>query len=417
MSEHKATPPPAEEPRFGPEDFPASFRIASGLLIAFLVITALYVMESVFRPFFVALFLSFAFRPLARIGRKGRGSRILSYGLAGVAVFVFFFVATQVVAGNLSDFGSRAKVYQERLHGYYDRAEDTWTSMTSWAGNLASQDSEPLDPVSSTSDEGSGAVIPPEPKAKSETAEKTPARSPEMLENRILDMFRAGGAAILSALGEGIVILVFMLLMMMELDRIDQRVRDSFPDKPQRAATINQAIGEVDKAIQKYIVLKIVVSLLTGAVSAIILALFDVPYVLTFALLIFLFNFIPYIGSVIATVAPVLICILDRDSENALLIGVALGVLLSGVQQIIGNLVEPKLQGKDLQLSPVIILLALAFWGWIWGITGMILAVPLMSTVKIVLARFDSTKDIARLLADVDLSNGSSPMQNQGSSR
>ncbi|MEZ6196569.1 MAG: AI-2E family transporter [Planctomycetota bacterium] len=377
---------------------PAIIRIAAGLLIAFLIVTALYVMESVFRPFFVALFLAFAFRPLSKKLVMTAGSRILGYVLAGVLVFGFFFVSTQIVAANLQDFQAQRGAYQKRLGSYLDRGKDFVDRASEWmeSAGFAEKRPEPEKPDPAT--------------IEPETADGTPKRPapPETDERRTspfdespLTLMSMGTKAVLGALGEGIVILVFMLLMMMELDRIHARIDNSFP--PARARAIHEGIEEVDRAIQKYIVLKIVVSLLTALLSAGILLLFGVPYILTFALIIFLFNFIPYIGSIIATIAPVAICVLHTDSERPLLTGVFLALSLSAVQQVIGNFVEPKMQGKDLQLSPVVILLALAFWGWIWGITGMILAVPLMSAVRIVLARFESTAEIAKMMADVEI--------------
>jgi predicted PurR-regulated permease PerM len=115
--------------------------------------------------------------------------------------------------------------------------------------------------------------------------------------------------------------------------------------------------------------------------------------------LIFLFNFIPYIGSLVAVSLPIVLSILQYAEEEPwkpLLIA----LLLLVVQRVVDNWVEPRLTGHKLGVSPLIVLLSLAFWAWLWGIVGMILAVPLTVISKIILENIRETKPLATLISN-----------------
>lgn len=152
----------------------------------------------------------------------------------------------------------------------------------------------------------------------------------------------------------------------------------------------------IDYRIRKFIVMKFLISAATGVMVGIILALFGLELALVFGVLAFLLNFIPSIGSVIATFLPLPIALVQFDS---LLPVVGVVVFPGAVQMTMGNVVEPKVMGEGLDLSPVTILLALVFWGLLWGVVGMLLAVPITAVVRIVLARFQTTLPVAELMA------------------
>ena len=117
-----------------------------------------------------------------------------------------------------------------------------------------------------------------------------------------------------------------------------------------------------------------------------------------FGLLTFLLNFIPSIGSVIATLLPLplaMVAILDYGNWPLIISVVAIP---GALQMVIGNVIEPKLMGRGLELHPVTILLSLAFWGLLWGYMGMVLAVPITAIIRIILIRFETTRAIGNLL-------------------
>ncbi|MFN3152187.1 AI-2E family transporter [Bremerella sp.] len=156
--------------------------------------------------------------------------------------------------------------------------------------------------------------------------------------------------------------------------------------------------AEIDRNVRKYIATKFFISAITGLLVWGCLAMLGMQFASMFGLIAFCLNFIPSIGSIIATLLPIPIAIVQFDS--ALMITLAI-VLPGAVQMTMGNVIEPKIMGDGLQLHPATILLALAFFGMIWGPVGMLLAAPITASVRIVLMRFKTTQPIGRLMAGV----------------
>ena len=165
------------------------------------------------------------------------------------------------------------------------------------------------------------------------------------------------------------------------------------------SSTVGPRVGiyaEIHEKVQKYIVTKFMISATTGILVGVILWVFDLDLALVFGVMAFLLNFIPSIGSVISTLLPLPIAIIQFDSVWAITAIVALpGV----VQMVIGNGIEPLVMGESLDLHPITVILSLIFWGLLWGFVGMFLATPIMAVLRIVLARFDETRPFAELLA------------------
>jgi AI-2 transport protein TqsA len=154
--------------------------------------------------------------------------------------------------------------------------------------------------------------------------------------------------------------------------------------------------AEIESTIRRYIATKLAISTVTGLLVWAILAMFGLRLAFLFGMLAFSLNFIPSIGSVIATLLPIPVAVVQFQDPWLILAVVALP---GAVQMSIGNVIEPKLMGDGVKLHPVTILLSLAFWGLLWGPIGMILAVPITATIRIVIVRFQTTKPIGDLLA------------------
>lgn len=148
--------------------------------------------------------------------------------------------------------------------------------------------------------------------------------------------------------------------------------------------------------IKEYMVLKTVVSVLTGIIIWIGLSIIGVDYAFLWAVIAFLFNFIPNIGSIIAAVPAILLTLIQLDLTA---VGEVVLLYLS-VNIIMGSLIEPKMMGKGLGLSALVVFLSLLFWGGLFGIVGMLLAIPLTIIIKIVLYTNTNTRWIAILLGN-----------------
>lgn len=182
---------------------------------------------------------------------------------------------------------------------------------------------------------------------------------------------------------------------------IEQRVMQLkltalFPDK-KHLKLAEQIISQIVSDTQTYIGIKSAMSLLTAFSSWLIMKAVGLDFAEFWALLIFFLNFIPNIGSIIATVFPVLISLIQFQHSWWPFVVVSIGIIT--VQFIVGNLIEPRFLGRSLNLSPLVILLALAIWGSIWGIYGLFLSVPITVMMMIVFSHFDKTKPIAILLS------------------
>lgn len=154
--------------------------------------------------------------------------------------------------------------------------------------------------------------------------------------------------------------------------------------------------AEIDDKIRRYILTKVAVSATTGLLVGLVLYIFGLELAMVFGVMAFLLNFIPSIGSVIATLLPIPIAVVQYESVLPI-IGIL--VIPGAIQMTIGNAIEPVLMGEGLDLHPVTILLALIFWGLLWGIVGMLLAAPITAVIRIVLARIETTRPFAELLA------------------
>lgn len=163
-----------------------------------------------------------------------------------------------------------------------------------------------------------------------------------------------------------------------------------------QAVKMAQLFNDISESIRRYIWMKTLVSLLTGGVSYGILRAIGVDFAETWAMLIFVLNFIPNIGSIMAVTFPALIALVQFDTLTPFF---TLVVGLTALQFVVGNVIEPVLMGSTLNMSPFAIMLGLAFWGTIWGIVGMFLSVPILVLLMIVCAHIPSWRWVAVLLS------------------
>ena len=141
---------------------------------------------------------------------------------------------------------------------------------------------------------------------------------------------------------------------------------------------------------------KLIISAATGLLIGMLLLACDIELALMFAILTLLFNFIPNVGSIIATALPLPIVLLQFGMGWQFL---TVLIVSMAVQVVIGNVIEPKVLGDSMDLHPITILLFLMFWGLVWGLPGMFLAVPITAILKIVLSRLEPTHGLSELLA------------------
>jgi AI-2 transport protein TqsA len=159
----------------------------------------------------------------------------------------------------------------------------------------------------------------------------------------------------------------------------------------------NDIYSDIEGTIRGYITTATAISAMTSVLVGIVLWALGLHMAWLFAFLVFLLCYIPNIGSIIATVLPVPVAITQfHDTPWMIVAAIAIP---GAIHLTIGNFVAPKMMGKGLELHPVTVLLALAFWGLLWGVVGMVLAMPIVASLRIVMSRFGTTRPLANLLA------------------
>ncbi len=194
----------------------------------------------------------------------------------------------------------------------------------------------------------------------------------------------------------GVIVVLYTVFLWLEWNDLPGRIDQAFG--PERGAAIREVMGRINETITRYLGVLTLLCLMQGVIAAATLGLLRVDFFLLWGVLIFLFCFIPYFGPFISISVPVLVTFMQYPDQPWR--GIVALVVLVTVNQVTDNIINPRLNGWKLGVSPLLMLLALSFWGWLWGVVGLVLAVPLTVSIKIVLERIDSTRPLAVLMSD-----------------
>jgi len=340
-----------------------------GLALATLIAVIAYFGRSIFIPFVAAGFLSFLIFTLKETIRRGPLiGRFLPNWLCYLFAFAFivsiFVLFIEIIRGNAESLISAAPLYVERLR---QMTQDGLRRLSE-AGAL------PKDFV--------GGV--------------------EQLRSTALSMINPVlsevGSAVRSLTGNSVTIFLYTVFMLVERGRIFRKINILSREAAQREA-VNETMRDIAALVRQYISVKTVANLITATISYFILVFVGVDFAGFWALLIFAFNFIPIVGAISAISLPVVLSLVQPEGGGVQTASLALALLV-GAEQAMSSAIEPRLIGKSLNLSPLVILLSLAVWGALWGFAGMLLAVPITVTIMIILTQFETTRPIAVLLSD-----------------
>ena len=196
--------------------------------------------------------------------------------------------------------------------------------------------------------------------------------------------------------GNLFMIIIYVLFIFLEEANFHKKLMLAFANKGQQEK-ISIVLDEIEASITDYLGLKTLVSFITGLLSYLVLLFIGIDAPVFWAFLIALLNYIPTVGSLIATVFPATYCLLQFGEVYPFLMVL---ILVGIIQVIIGNVLEPRLMGNTLNISSLATLIALSIWGSIWGITGMFLSVPISVIIIIILSQFPNTRPAAILLSD-----------------
>ena len=194
----------------------------------------------------------------------------------------------------------------------------------------------------------------------------------------------------------GFLIVIYVIFLLLEQTFFPKKIQALFPD-PERHGQFQAILERINESIHAYFTVKLSVSMLTAITSYLLMLAVGLDFAIFWAFLIFLLNFIPNIGSLVATIFPAMVAVLQYETLGPFFV-ILLGV--GAIQVVVGNFVEPKMMGSSLNISSLVVIIALTVWGVLWGVAGMILCVPITVIMMIILAQFPSTRPIAILLSE-----------------
>jgi len=192
------------------------------------------------------------------------------------------------------------------------------------------------------------------------------------------------------------IILFYMLFILLEYRYFWEKLK-RMCSSVEQSTRLKHTLQKIETDVKSYFVIKALVSFVTGLLSYIVMSIMGLDFALFWALGICLLNFIPNIGSIIAVSFPIILSLIQYETIVPFFV---ITVGLIAIQILMSSIIEPKFMGNKLNLSPLVILISLGFWWAMWGITGMLLSVPLMVIINIILSRFPSTRPIAILLSE-----------------
>lgn len=202
----------------------------------------------------------------------------------------------------------------------------------------------------------------------------------------------SGARAVLSPVGLTGLLLIFLVLLLAEAEAWRERLTRAFG--PERGGRLLNAFHRMGRQFGQFMWVQTLTGLVTAALTWGVCALAGLPFPLVWAVLTFVLEFFPTIGSLLAVIPPVLFAFAFGGAAQGGLVLLGLAVVQLGV----GSLLNPKWQGDALKLSPTVVAFSVVFWGWLWGIGGAIIAVPLTAGLALLLAEFRVTRPLAVLL-------------------
>ncbi|CTQ56023.1 Transport of quorum-sensing signal protein [Roseibium album] len=333
--------------------------VTLSVLLVFMIGWLLVIGRSLVLPFVIALIVWYMINALARVFGKVPIGRwrlpwFVSFTLSLLTIFAVGTIVMDIVTANLAQLAVDAPTYQRRLEELFNQVSSLFHLN---------------DPIE-LKDLFPDSVVP--------------------------RMVTAGASLVTTIAGSASLVFIYVLFLVLEQSTFDRKFERLFSN-PERAQEAFALRAEINRSIMHYFTIKTAVSLATGAMTSLVLIAIGLPYAALFGFIAFLLNFIPTIGSLIGVIFPSLLAIVYYDTLGPF-ITIATGLGL--IQFVVGNLIEPKLMGSNLNLSGLVIMLSLAFWGAVWGVVGMVLCVPLTVMIVIVCARFEGSRPVAVLLSE-----------------
>jgi len=333
-----------------------------GLIAVFVIGVVLLELKAVLLPFAISLLLSIIFKPVVLRLKKGRVPMAISLFGVLLVFFLVLFLLGWVVFSSTETFVETLPSYEAKISAFMFDVQARVLAL-----------------------------------AERFDIQVTDFRWTDAIEfSSVTSVLTTGVGSFIGFLSTTFLILLFMLFILAGAGDLADKVRTAFPEE--QANRIGDVVATIDTRVRQYLVTKTLISLGTGLLTFLFLLALGVDFPLIWGLLAFVLNYIPNVGSVIAVLFPFFLSLLQFDTLVAPLLVL---ILLGGIQMLMGNVIEPRIMAFSLNLSPLLILVSLIFWGWLWGVLGMMLAVPMTATIKIITENLDPLKPLSVLMSGV----------------
>ena len=334
--------------------------------VAFVIfVYVLTVLKSMLIPITIAVFMTYLLHPVLEFfNHKFRIPRWLTVSFLLISMFGLYYLLGLLLVSNYQLFADKLTSYANKLVAFLEGILASFNITFREVGDLLNFRIEKFD---------AGSIF--------------------------QGLFKAGiiqGVfnSLTTLLNYLFVSLLFWIFMVLGKNKFERRIRFAF--KTQRKV-VGNIIGTINSQLQSYLIIKTIISIVTATIVTIILWIYGIDFPIAWGVLTFLFNFIPNIGSIIISIFPILVALIDFGFGFT---SISLAVLLFLNQSIMGNIVEPHYLGRQMGLSTVFVLFSLIFWGWVWGIVGMFLSVPIASAMQIIFSNIEPLKPIAIIMGN-----------------
>ncbi|HNQ43101.1 MAG TPA: AI-2E family transporter [Candidatus Cloacimonadota bacterium] len=325
-------------------------------------------LRSIFIPLILAVFLNFMFAPLISFLQKKKVHILFIMLIMILIIVLFFSLITILISAATNNLVSGFPRYQLRFSTLI-------ADVSLWLEGLA--------------------------KTMDIAISRVPGLDPNQLfslSSFSISKTLTGIMSTTFGIGWNIfLIIIFLMFMVAESGQLEKRLRRVMV--PAVLENTMSSLYRIQRQLQKYLLTKSLISFATAVVGMILMILYGVDFVLICGILLFVLNFIPNVGSIVASGIPMIVCLLQSGLDFRT---ISFSILIVGTQMLFGNVIEPKVQGDNLNLSPIMVLVALIFWSWVWGIVGMILAVPITSGINIILKQLDPQNLVSAVISGTE---------------
>lgn len=331
-----------------------SYNIPLIIIAAFIIFYTLYIWASFIIPLIIAILFSFAIIWVSNFYQKFKIPKFVSMIFSLWTYILIFWLFWELINSNIDELVKKLPDYQDKISIIIKSFfESTWIS---------------------------------QPESLTKVLEKI----------NISQIFKSLLSWVASIFSNTGIIFFYTLFILLEYRYLSDKLTLMVNNKVKRI-NISDTIDTIKNDTKAYFIIKSIVSLITAILSYFIMLIFWLDFAIFWAFLIFILNFIPNIGSIIALIFPIIISLIQYESFYPFII-ITSGLIW--VQILMWNIIEPKFMGNKLNLSPLAIIISLSFWWSLWWIVWMLLSVPIMVIINIILAKIPATRPIAILLSE-----------------